>query len=256
MITSEQCFSVWAPDGVAWTEWAKPVVFSTPTGTLPTDPPASVSPVVLPGVGDAWGQSAIIVDLPGVEAVQVGLALAERGYRPVPLFNGTAGPSPVIDLAPVIGALGAAAERLKHLALRPDAQPAFLLDARRATPSGAGEPGRYDNRWVVLPQDFPSVAFLASKGVREVTLIQRDATWPAEDLSHVLLRWQQAGVRLRVIDLATGRVEDDVRVREPSWFRRAWYVAITVMGFRRSNVGGFGSAVPQQTGSGGSGFYG
>ena len=41
----------------------------------------------------------------------------------------------------------------------------------------------------------------------------------------------------------------------PSWFRRAWYVAIALMGLRRSNVGGFGSMVPERTSSG-SGFYG
>jgi hypothetical protein len=188
--------------------------------------------------------------------VEAGLALAERGYRPVPLFNGTQGPAALIDLAPIIAALGAGAARLKGLALPPDAPPAFLLDSRRGTPASGPTPGCYDNRWVVLPQDFPSASFLASKGVREITLVQRGSSSPAVDLSHVLVRWQQGGVRLSVIDLATGRVEDDVRVSEPSWFRRAWYVAITLMRLRRSNVGGFGSTVPQQTGSGRSGFYG
>lgn len=255
MISSEDCFRIWAPDGSAWSEWAKPVVFSTPTGTLPTDLPSPSSPLVLPGVRDSGGHAAIIVELPGVEAVQVGLALAERGFRPVPLFNGTQGPSPVIDLEPVIGALGAGAALLQRITLRPDAPPAFLLDSRRATTTGAREPGRYDNRWIALPQDFPSAAFLASRGVKEVALILRGGTSPAVDLSHVLFRWQQAGIRIRAIDLASGRVEEDVRVREPSWFRRACYVAVALMGLRRSNVGGFGSAVPHQT-AGRSGFYG
>jgi len=36
--------------------------------------------------------------------------------------------------------------------------------------------------------------------------------------------------------------------------RRAWYVAVALLGLRRANVGGFGGVIPQQTGGGG--FYG
>ena len=89
-----------------------------------------------------------------------------------------------------------------------------------------------------------------------MTLVQRGGTSPATDLSHVLLRWQQAGIRLRVIDLTSGKADENVQVTEPSLFRRAWYVAITLLGLRRSNVGGFGSTVPEQTASGRGGFYG
>ena len=247
MISSEECFSAWAPDGAAWTEWAKPVVFSTPSGMLPIDAPAPPPAVVPPDVGDASSGAAVIVDVPGDEAVELGLLLAAKGFRPVPLFNGTQGPSPVIDLEPMVKGLGAGAARLRQLTLAPDAPPAFLLDARRGLDAGRVQPGSYDNRWVVLPQDFPSAAFLASKGIRQVTLILRGATSPPVDLSHVLLRWQQAGLRIRVADLATGRVDDNVRVREPNWFRRACYAALAIMRLRRSNIGGFGSAVPQQT---------
>jgi hypothetical protein len=35
---------------------------------------------------------------------------------------------------------------------------------------------------------------------------------------------------------------------------RAWYVAIALFGLRRSNVGGFGAMIPEQTSRGG--FYG
>lgn len=73
-------------------------------------------------------------------------------------------------------------------------------------------------------------------GISEAVTIDRD---PA------------AGVRL-----AAFLVEDDVRVREPKWFRRACYAALAMMRFRRSNVGGFGSAVPQQTASRHAGYLG
>lgn len=254
-MTNEDCFAIWAPEDAMWTEWAKPVTFVGAMLPSPGDPPVEIPRITFPGLPESWTQSAIVVDLPGQEAVGMALALADRGFRPVPLFNGTVGPNAVIDVVQITRALGAGAGVLSQINLEPDAHPAFLLDSRRAEPIGAGEPGRYDNRWVVLPQDFPSAAFLGSKAVREVIVIQTGSLTPAEDLAHVLYRWQQGGIRMRLIDVATGQVEDGAKVPRPSNFRRAWYVAIALLGLRRSNAGGFGSTVPQQTG-GRSGFYG
>jgi hypothetical protein len=58
--------------------------------------------------------------------------MVKSGFRPVPLFNGCHGPSPVIDMAPIIRMLRAGAEAgvLEHL--REDAPPAFLIDSQRA----------------------------------------------------------------------------------------------------------------------------
>ena len=253
MAPNQDAFAIWAPEDALWTEWAKPVAFTTAITDAASETPVAVPAVAIPGLPESWGEAAIIVDLPGEEAVMTGLALAARGFRPVPLFNGTIGPNAVIDVDQITRALGAAAVPLSQLSIKPDARPAFLLDSRRSELLGAGEPGRYDNRWVVLPQDFPSAVFLGSRGIRETVLIQRGESRPAEDLSHVLYRWQQAGIRMRTIDLVTGRT-DDLRVNRPSWFRAAWYVAIALLGLRRSNVGGFGSMVPEQTAR--SGFYG
>ncbi len=254
MISSEDCYAIWAPDDSRWTEWAKPAAFSPALSTEAAD--AGAPAAAVPGLPEAWTESAVIVDLPGAEAVHVGILLAHRGYRPVPLFNATHGPKAVIDVDPVIRALGVHAETLRRLPIRPDALPAFLLDSRRSDTLGAATPGWYDNRWIVLPQDLPSGAYLRSHGIDDVTLVQRSGTSPATDLSHVLLRWQQAGIRLRVIDLSSGKTDENVQVSEPSLFRRAWYVAVTLLGLRRSNVGGFGSTVPEQTASGRGGFYG
>src|SRR5207302_455246 len=61
-------------------------------------------------------KAVLILDLPAAEAVHVGLALAGRGYRPVPLYNGCTGPSEILDQGPILRALrdGAA-----YLALSP-----------------------------------------------------------------------------------------------------------------------------------------
>ena len=245
-LSPEEAFDAWAPAAVVWSQWAKPVAFAqadeiaAPPLSEPELPPIAV-PLDPASVG--------IVDLPGDEAVAAGLLLAERGYWPVPLFNGTSGPAPIVDVHPIMRALIHGAERLRARQPSPDAPPAFLLDARRHG-GGPLDPGKYDNRWVVLPQDFPSGPFLASRGVRQAVLVQRGNTAMRDDLAHVVCRWQEHGITLRVLDLDSGTVRDRVEVTKPSGFKRAWYVAIALLGLRRSNVGGFGAQVPEQTSGG------
>lgn len=253
-MTSEQAFAIWAPDGVLWSQWAKPVGFIAPpemigaAGTTMPAPHAAIPDFLDP-------QSALLVDLPGVDAVDAGLALAERGYRPVPLFNGTSGPSAIVDVLPLTRALWAGAATLERQSLARDAPPAFLLDSRRNASGDRPRPGSYDNRWIVLPQDFPSASLLANRGITSVTVLQTGTTSIATDLTHVLRRWQESGLRIRVADVSTGRGAEDVTIAKPSGFKLAWYAAVALLGLRRSNVGGFGSFIPEHTARRG-GFYG
>ena len=78
-IASENAFAAWAPDGVFWSEWAKPIAFIQAGPTIVLEPVKATAPAV-PGPLDAT--SVVIVDLPGADAVNAGLALAERGFRP------------------------------------------------------------------------------------------------------------------------------------------------------------------------------
>ena len=252
-ISAHDCFAVWAPDNVFWSQWAKPVVFAS--ASMLSDEPEPALPVLdYPGLPRTFDPAAIVVDLPGAQAVLVGLALAERGYRPVPLFNGTSGPNPVVEVDAIERALGAGAAVLRRLTLAQEARPAFLLDADRGSVIGAAEPGRYDNRWIVLPQDVPSGTALLARGIKEIMVIQARATTPDQDLTYVLLRWQEAGLKIRALGLETGEVNEALSLAAPSRMRRLWYGAIALMGLRRSNAGGFGSLVPEETRS--TGFYG
>lgn len=253
MISAQDCFAWWAPDNVFWSQWAKPVVFAS-APALFDDPEPPLPVLDFPGLPRTFDPTAIVVDLPGAQAVLVGLALAERGFRPVPLFNGTSGPNPVVAVEPIERALGSGASVLRRVTIAPDARPAFLLDADRGSVIGAAEPGRYDNRWIVLPQDVPSGTALLAHGIKDVMVIQARATVPDQDLTYVLLRWREAGIRIRGLSLETGAVDDALALAVPSSMRRLWYGAIALMGLRRSNAGGFGSLVPEQTRS--SGFYG
>lgn len=253
-MNKEECFALWAPADVVWARWAKPVLFTglDPLLRLPE-----------PDLED-WGvpeasrvpsrrNLAAVLDLPGLDAVRTGVALSGLGYRPVPLFNATDGSNAVLDVRPVMLRLVSGAPRIAEQHLRVDAPPAFLLDADRMSPRIPPAPGRFDNRWVTLPQDFPSATFLQAQGVTEALLVQRGRSSPQADLAHVLRRWQEGGLRLLSLDLDRSGDPEPLQVDPPSLFRRAWYRAVAVMGLQRSNVGGFGSVVPEQSGGG---FYG
>src|ERR1051325_4848910 len=98
-MTREECFAIWAPSGVVWSQWAKPVLF-VGLEPLPDRPDPDLVDWTVPGLErvPAPRDEAIVVDLPGVDAVRAGVALARLGYRPVPLFNATDGPNAVLDL--------------------------------------------------------------------------------------------------------------------------------------------------------------
>lgn len=251
-MSPEDCYAAWAPDDVEWARWAKPVLF-TQLGAIPDAEPSSLPAWnAIEGLPDAGGGVAVVVELGGEESLLAGLALAARGFRPVPLYNGTTGPKPAVDVGVIARWLQPGAEYLSKAGLRPEAPPAFLLDARRS--AGAAGPGEYDNRWVVMPQDFPSAAFLQSRKIREVILVQRGTTTAREDLAHVLRRWQEGGVRILALDLIRGGAPEPIDVPRPSAFRVSWYRLIALLGLRRSNVGGFGGMVPEQASGGG--FHG
>ena len=184
----------------------------------------------------------IIVDLPGAEAVAVGAALALRGWRPVPVFNGCDGPSPLVEVAWAGWALPAAGARIAAARIPDDAPPAFLLDARRLGRGTWTAPGRFDNRWQVLPQDLPSGNRLAAAGHRRAMLVAGGAVLQ-DDLAHVLHRWQEAGVSLEAVT-GEGGVEP-LRVARPRGFGAIGYWLGVVMGLRRNASGGFGGVIPQ-----------
>ena len=249
-MTNEEIFDVWAPADAVWSRWAKPVLFAQRSGiTLPPERSA-------PAIADRWlppasGQRAIIVDLPGSEALRIGLALAGRGHRPVPLYNTCDDPAAVIDVRPLVTALARAVPDLGKLSLPPDAPPAFLLDSHRMQPAVLPAPGKFDNRWVVFPQDFPSATFLQAHGIRDVVLIQ-EADYPQEDLAHVLRRWQDAGLAIHVLKPQEDTLRSVVVVK-PSWFKRLGYRFAAMSGLRRNNAGGFGAIVPTPGSGGGYG---
>jgi hypothetical protein len=270
-MSPEELYGIWAPTDSVWSAWVIPVPFAhLHCGDAAT-------PAELPYFNLDWlppGNSrdlAIVVDLPGAEAIYHGLALLGRGFRPVPVLDGSPGPYGVpafasdppsltggarkslsiVDMGGLLLALCQGASRLRLARLDRDAPAAFLLDANRmvGVPSESGE--IFDNRWMVFPQDFPSGHFLRDHGIRKVVLVHdRFVPQPREDLAHVLLRWQEEGIAIESKSARFGEVPALIQVNRPSRFRTAWYRGVSILGLRRNDAGGFGGYPPDTVGGG------
>jgi len=262
-----QLFEVWAPPESVWSRWAKPALFTelppepniadTPMPVHSADSPPSPEPPPYEA-GPMDTSTALVLDLPGVRSVEVGLAVARAGYRPVPMFNTVYHPAAIVPVEPILQQLRQGEPEMRSLVIPAGAPPAFLLDAKRLEPGTMAAPGEFDNRWVVFPQDFPSASFLLSRYIRRVVVLQADAHQdkPRLDLSHVLLRWREAGIELYVQDPDGNQAPRPLQVDRPSSFRSLFYRALTLVGLRRNSAGGFGSIVPQPSSSSYSGRSG
>jgi hypothetical protein len=243
---------VWAPPESPWSAWAKPVLFAHLPRPLP--PPGPAAPPDLTWVPPAAERRALVVDLPGAEAVRLGVALAGRGYRPVPVFNACpppldpgagAGPRAVIDVDTILAALVEGAEELRQYVLAADAPPAFLVDANRQRPLQPVRPGLFDNCSVLFVTDFPSANFLAAHDVRRALLVRERHGGIERDLAYVLRTWQRGGVPLAVKrGMEPGLVEPLVI---GGWWLLfdLWHRLTATLRLRRNPQGGYGGFVPE-----------
>ena len=247
-----ELFRIWAPEDRVWSQWAKPVLFAQsdllmelfeqgfewPHLNLPND-----------------RATALIIELPRSDSVAYGIAAARVGYWPVPLFNCAFTTGAVLDVRPMFNRLRSGAEELTRANVPQDAPPAFLVDAKRMDPDAPLFPGSFDNRYIMLPQDFPSAGLLKAHGIRRVLWIRpqpgeiRLNPAKREDLAHVLRRWQEDG--LEIFEWHLG--DQDIRhidVPKPSMFRSMFHRAMATMGLRRNSAGGFGDIIPQPSSGG------
>jgi len=257
----EEAYLAWAPPDSLWSPWAIPVPFAGLDCRGPAGAPEEAGlGGLLPGLR-LERDRAVILDLPGDQAVRVALALALRGFRPVPLFDGSPGPT----LAPAFGWLvggpaPAAAGRgvsvdmrellrwlcigsliLRGCRIAADAPPVFLLDDRRAGEARAIGPDAFDNRWKTFPQDFPSARFLKEHGIGRALLVATRREQPQEDLAHVLLGWQEEGIRIEAASAGEADAAQPMEIRRPPRFRALWYRALAILRLRRSFSAGFGA---------------
>jgi len=249
-MNARELFDRWAPEDSPWSAWAKPVLFAATYEVSAQD--REHWSAACERVRGRWapprsGDTALVLDLDGPDALALALECAHQGYRPVPLFNSSIGPAALLDNGPIRAGLELGRAVLSAARLTKDASPVFALDARRT--AGSPKPRAFDNRWLVFPQDFPSVNTLLAQGIRRAVLVQQGRSAPQSDLAHVLLRWQRGGISVLALDLADTtqavRGPTAIEVKRPSRFRFLAYRLLATLGLRRSSAGGFGSVVPQ-----------
>jgi hypothetical protein len=263
-MTKEEIFAIWAPDNSPWSRWVKPVLFAhldleTPPGAI-TETSGN-----LVGIPSSTGTVALVVDLPGAEGVAVGVALAGRGYRPVPLYNAlplplghppvdsmTGRETAAVNMLPIMTALryGATPLQLAQSNLPPHAPPAFLLDANRRAEGRTIEPGDFDNRSISFTSDFPSANFLSTEGIQRVMLMQKDRLEPRSDLDQTLRGWQDGGLKLERARLDLPFQSEFFVVARPPWYGALFQRTLSAMGWRRTGAGGFGAWMPETSAAG------
>jgi hypothetical protein len=256
-MNKDEVYRVWAPPEIPWSRWVKPVLFSLMDSRFEVRAPKmnqfNTNWVPRPGAAVA-----MVVDVPGEAGVLWGVQLARSGYRPVPLYNALpfppskrmspeTRPESTVDAESIMAALFRETPALKEIHLSEEAPPAFLLDANRRTARNAPSPGRFDNRSVCFSTDFPSAAFLFSRHIKEVIVVQRGND-VAGDLLLVLLEWQKAGIHLLRKDPADMAPPKSVLLEPPSLLRRLWYKLSVAVGLRRGELGGFGGIIPSASG--------
>jgi hypothetical protein len=218
----------------------------------------------MPWLQKQMRETALVVDLPFAESVEVGFALAAAGFHPVPLYNASPGPpvlglaagsqsvsNAAVDMRAIVAAICRGTPSLQSLYFSADAPPAFLLDSHRL--EGTTRPvdrGMFDNRWMIFPQDFPSASFLLSHGIRQALLVQKHQLEPQDDLAHSLLRWQEGGITVLAKKLDDNSPPSEIAVQRPPRYKAAWYRALAQLGLRRSSADGFGSYIPETTAAG------
>lgn len=211
-MTVKEIYKIWAPFGKKWVDWVRPVPFVEMNYYTKM---YNYSSFMIPTVNYTDGTSkdtAFLVDLPGMESVQEGLALAGLGFRPIPIFNGTSeqnGARATTDNQSVSQALALGAEKLKEMEIKGDAMPAFLTDRNRLHRYKANV-AVFDNSWDVYHQDLPSAEYLWDNGVRKLVVVSESV---AKDLKKILYVYQKKNIEIYL----TNRYETmkKVRIRRP-----------------------------------------
>ncbi|GBE91196.1 hypothetical protein NCWK1_0918 [Nostoc cycadae WK-1] len=255
----QSIYDTWVPMNSIWLPWVKPVLFAHLPRSLPAITPLPTPDLSwLPNVREG---KAIVVDLPGVESVYLGLALAAKGYRPVPLFNAYPLPTAFIqernlslekikqftrvDVESILAALYQGCSTLQQLNLPDNAPPAFLLDTHRQGHSLAFQfvpENLFDNRSVVFTTDFPSVDFLTAQSIMSMIVVrQRDRKFTS-DLTYILHTWQQAKMPLEYKRLADQYPAQPLKI----WAFPGlgiWVRLIAHLTLMSNSTGGFGGFI-------------
>lgn len=195
---NKECYKTWAPSGKKWTDWVRPVPFISACANVKGYHVGELSIPTIEWIDKSFDKTAIIVDLPGDESIEVGLALAKCGYRPIPIYNGTIeqkNARATVDNQTVGAALLHGAKILKEIEINDDALPVFLTDKNRLNRFKI-DAGIFDNSWDVYPQDLPSADYFLKNGIERIVVISDSIS---RDLRAIFRKYKKKNLSIHLI---------------------------------------------------------
>lgn len=194
-MTEKEIFRIWAPVHSKWSAWVRPVPFVEINEHSKQYYSSSIAMPSRCITEEYNPDMAVILDLPGEESVIEGLALAGRGYQPIPIFNGTIeqqGARATVDNQSVARALCLGADILRNIEISDNALPVFLLDRNRRNRFKM-DVSIFDNSWDVYPQDMPSAEYLINNGIRRILVIGENLE---KDLQKLVYEYQRKKIEI------------------------------------------------------------
>lgn len=190
----KEIYKIFAPADAKWGEWVRPVPFIA-IDTYNRTPAIDWQDRKAIFIENYQSDTAIFIDLPGKEAIELSIDLAYKGYRPIPLFNGTDeqnGAQATTDTYLIESSLINGAKKLKDIHLKNDANPAFLLDYFRTNRYRAKE-SIFDNSWDLYKQDIPSAQYFKGNGINKIIIVSKEIQ---KDLKKIFLNFQDNDIKL------------------------------------------------------------
>lgn len=190
----KEIYKIFAPADAKWVEWVRPVPFVA-IDTYNRTPAIDWQDRKAIFIENYQSDTAIFIDLPGKESIELSIDLAYKGYRPIPLFNGTDeqnGTQATTDTYLIESSLINGAKKLKDIHLKNDANPAFLLDYFRTNRYRAKE-SIFDNSWDLYKQDIPSAQYFKGNGIKKIIIVSKEIQ---KDLKKIFFNFQYNDIKL------------------------------------------------------------
>lgn len=193
-MTGKEIYRIWAPNGAKWIDWVRPVPFVVINNDLKLYNISDFKSTNIDYIKESTN-TAIIVDLPGVESIKEGISLCNFGFRPIPIYNGTIeqeGARATTDNKVITTGLIYGASKLEKISIKNDAPPAFLLDTNR-TNRYKMSISIFDNSWDIYDQDLPTAEYFLNNGIDRI-IVRSDKL--QKDLKKILYKFQNKGITI------------------------------------------------------------
>ena len=194
----KEIYKIYAPYGAKWIDWVRPVPFVA-IDTYNRKPIANFLDREAMFLKKYQQDTAIFIDLPGKESIELGIGLAHMGYRPIPVFNGTdeqQGSQATTNTYLIESYLINGSQKLKNIELKNDANPVFLLDSHRTNRYRAKE-SIFDNSWDLYKQDIPSAEYFKQNGITKIIVVGETIQ---RDLKKIFLKFQEKEIDIYITD--------------------------------------------------------